>query len=77
MDVESTARRLEAGEPLKIKYSYPTEGSTCAIRSDKLVDVSPELNRFYTKFRGKKAIWLEADEVMEITPDDGIYQDFA
>ncbi|HUV05447.1 MAG TPA: hypothetical protein VMX94_10110 [Armatimonadota bacterium] len=82
MDLASIAQRLEAGEGLKIKYRYPIQpsdcrsGPRCGIRTDKLLDVSVELGRFYTVFRGEVPIWLEADEVLEITPDDGVYMDF-
>lgn len=82
MDTSSIEHRLEAGENLKIKYRYPCEkeaGGCCqrhGVRSDKLVDVSVELDRFYTNFRGVTPIWLEADEVIEITWDDGVYEEF-
>lgn len=82
MDVESIEQKLVAGEALKIKYRYPLEivGYTSrprfGVRSDKLLDVSVALKRFYTKFRGETPIWLEADEVIEIGPDDGVYEDF-
>lgn len=79
MDVKAIERRLEAGEKLKIKYRYPRDtekGTKWGVRSDKLVDVSSELKRFYTTFRGDTPIWLKADEVIEISPDDCQYQDF-
>ncbi|HEY3298377.1 MAG TPA: hypothetical protein VGK34_06945 [Armatimonadota bacterium] len=85
MKASSAAQRLESGEALKIKYRYPQavpedapskdDASRYGVRTDRLVDVSAELDRFYVKFRGKKPIWLEADEVIEITPDDGIYEE--
>ena len=82
MDFASIEKKLEAGEGLKIKYRYPymTEGyagsSKYGVRSDKLLDVSVELGRLYTAFRGETPIWLEADEIIEIVPDDGVYEDF-
>lgn len=82
MDLAVIERRLEAGEALKIKYRYPVEqvegyhSRGYAVRSDKLVDVSAGLKRLYTKFRGETAIWLDLDEVVDILPDDGIYEDF-
>lgn len=82
MDVNSIAQRLDAGESLKVKYRYPqdsgdaTNTTVYGVRSDKLVDVSVKLKRFYTKFRGKTPVWIEADEVLHITTDDGIYEDF-
>ena len=81
MDLTSIELKLESGEGLKIKYRYPVESggfrdSNYAVRSDKLLDVSVELNRFYTNFRGEVPIWIEIDEVLEITPDDGLYDDF-
>jgi hypothetical protein len=80
MDVKSIEHRLEAGEKLKIKYRYPLEtyGANEArhgLRTDKLVDVSVDLERFYTNFRGGTPIWLNIDEVIEIVPDDGVYED--
>ena len=81
MDVRSVEARLEAGEKLKIKYRYPCEtgGDKCCprqgVRSDKLLDVSTELERFYTNFRGETPIWLEAKEVIEIVPDDEVYEE--
>jgi len=82
MDLASIEQRLEAGEDLKIKYRYPVEAGKCpsgsrhGIRSDKLLDVSVELGRFYTVFRGEVPIWIEVGEVIEIAPDDGVYMDF-
>jgi len=82
MDLASIEQRLEAGECLKIKYRYPVDAGKYysspryGVRSDKLLDVSVELGRFYTLFRGEVPIWLEADEVLEVTPDDGVYMDF-
>ena len=82
MNIASVERRLEAGEKLKIKYKYPIEAgetvsrSQCGMRSDKLLDVSTELQRLYVNFRGMIPIWLKVDEVIEITPDDGVYEDF-
>lgn len=81
MDIASIESKLESGESLKIKYRYPIEGGyksaqKYAVRSDKLLDVSLELNRFYTQFRGDVPIWVEAHEVIEITEDDGVYKDF-
>ena len=77
MDLASIEERLVAGEELKVKYQYPCEDShKHGIRTDKLLDVSLELNRFYTKFRGEKPIWLDIHEIIEITPDDGVYEDF-
>ena len=83
MDFESIDQRLESGEDLKIKYRYPlaegadTWGLQYGVRSDKLVDVSVERKRFYTNFRGEIPIWLENHEVIEIVPDDGVYQEFS
>lgn len=82
MDLSAIERRLEEGEDLKVKYRYPVErsarGGTAqhCVRSDKLLDVSVELQRFYTNFRGETPIWLEEDEIIEIVPDDGRYEDF-
>ena len=82
MDIAAIDQKLEAGENLKIKYRYPSQPNghsgrpQYGIRSDKLVDVSVELDRFYTNFRGQTPIWLESDEVIEVVPDDGIYQEF-
>lgn len=82
MDLASIEEKLVAGEGLKIKYRYPIKARGSAtrarygVRTDKLLDVSVELNRFYTKFRGESPIWLDAKEVIEVTPDDGVYQDF-
>lgn len=79
MDLASIDERLVAGEALKIKYRYPVEdggrGTKFGVRTDKLLDVSVDLGRFYTKFRGDAAIWLTGDEVIEIVPDDGIYEE--
>lgn len=83
MDLASIEERLVAGENLKVKYRYPVETRGYSrrpqygVRSDKLLDVSVELKRFYTKFRGESPIWLHAKEVLEVTPDDGVYEDFA
>ena len=83
MDLASIEQRLEAGEDLKIKYRYPVEPAgnrrnpRCGVRSDKLLDVSVELERFYVNFRGETPIWLEVAEVVEIVPDDGVYEDFS
>ena len=77
MDLAEIEQRLVAGEEFKVKYRYPCEDSNKhGIRTDKLLDVSLELNRFYTKFRGEKAIWLDIEEVVEVTRDDGIYEEF-
>jgi len=82
MDLASIEQKLEAGEGLKIKYRYPVDAGKYysspryGMRSDKLLDVSVELGRFYTAFRGGAPIWLEADEVLEIAPDDGVYMEF-
>ncbi|MDH7480340.1 MAG: hypothetical protein QHH26_00020 [Armatimonadota bacterium] len=82
MDLAAIESRLMSGEELKIKYKYPRQlgpgekGSAYGVRSDKLVDVSTELRRFYVIFRGQTPIWIEENEVIEITPDDGVYQEF-
>ena len=81
MDLLSIEQRLVAGEELKVKYQYPIENpdgrsARHGVRTDKLLDVSVELNRFYTKFRGEKPIWVDIEEVIEITPDDGVYEEF-
>ena len=76
MDLAEIEERLVAGEELKVKYKYPYEDSNKhGIRTDKLLDVSLELNRFYTKFRGESPIWLDVEEVIEVTLDDGVYED--
>ncbi|MHB0913799.1 MAG: hypothetical protein ACYC2Y_10220 [Armatimonadota bacterium] len=81
MDIEAVGLRLEAGEALKIKYRYPStedgDGPRYGVRTDKLLDVSVELGRYYTNFRGVTPIWLEEDEVVEVFRDDGLYEDFA
>jgi len=80
MDIAAIEQKLVSGEELKIKYKYPIEpsgrGPQFGVRTDKLNDVSIELRRFYTKFRGDAPIWVSEDEVIEITPDDGVYQEF-
>lgn len=81
MDVQLIEQQLEAGQKFKIKYRYPQNtgkggSAEWGVRSDRLVDVSSELKRFYTNFRGDTPIWLNEDEVIEVTPDDGRYQDF-
>lgn len=81
MEIAAIGRRLELGEQLKIKYRYPEEtnensNTLFGVRSDRLVDVSVELGRLYTNFRGETPIWLQADEVLDISPDDGVYEDF-
>ena len=79
MDLASIDEKLVAGEALKIKYRYPVEdagrGSRFGVRTDKLLDVSLDLERFYTKFRGDEPIWVSADEMIEIVPDDGVYEE--
>lgn len=83
MDFLAIEQQLEAGQSLKVKYRYPlesdssTRGERYGVRTDKLVDVSPELRRVYTRFRGETPIWIEEDEVLEISPDDGVYSEFA
>lgn len=82
MDIAEIERRLQAGEKLKIRYRYPQGGSQIrrdvyGERTDKLMDVSTELDRFYTLFRGTTPIWLESDEIVEIAEDDEIYQEFS
>jgi hypothetical protein len=83
MDIAFVQHRLESGESLKIKYRYPLDTIGCVsgaqhgVRSDRLVDVSVDLSRFYVRFRGVTPIWLVEDEVIEIIPDDGVYEDFA
>lgn len=82
MDITSIEELLESGKKLKIKYRYPLETgglykkSHYGVRCDRLSDVSIELNRFYTLFRGENPIWLEADEVIDVVPDDGVYEEF-
>ena len=83
MDLSAIESKLESGNGLKIKYRYPIESGEYdreqryGVRSDKLLDVSTELERLYINFRGNIPIWVELDEVIEITPDDGLYLDFA
>ena len=82
MDIAAIEQKLVSGEELKIKYKYPIEtggsshGPQVGVRTDKLSDVSIELKRFYTKFRGEAPIWVDQDEVVEITPDDGVYREY-
>ena len=81
MDLAAIEERLVSGDELKIKYRYPVEntgrsyGTQFGVRTDKLLDVSVELARFYTKFRGESPVWLSAEEVLEIIPDDGVYEE--
>ena len=79
MDLASIDEKLVAGEALKIKYRYPVEdsgrGSRFGVRTDRLLDVSLDLERFYTKFRGDEPIWVSAEEMIEIVPDDGVYEE--
>ncbi|MDI6828123.1 MAG: hypothetical protein QME62_06545 [Armatimonadota bacterium] len=82
MDLMAIESKLISGEGLKIKYRYPRQlnpgekGPAYGVRTDKLVDVSTELRRFYVLFRKEKPIWINEDEVIEITSDDGIYEEF-
>lgn|GEM_PF-1178659 len=82
MDLPSIEQRLVNGDALKVKYRYPCQDSgqgghrTHGVRTDKLVDVSVELNRLYTLFRGVTPIWLDQEDVIEILPDDGVYEEF-
>ncbi len=82
MDIAAIEQKLVSGEELKIKYKYPIEtggssrGPQFSVRTDKLLDVSIELKRFYTKFRGEAPIWVSEDEVIDIAPDDGVYEEF-
>ncbi len=80
-DLAALEDQMTLGKSFKIKYRYPLETGTnrerFAVRSDKLMDVSKELGRFYTLYRGVTPIWLEADEIIEMSPDDGLYEDFA
>lgn len=79
-DLAAIEEQMTLGKSFKIKYRYPMETGTnreCfGVRSDKLQDVSKELGRFYTLFRGATPIWIEEDEVLEIGQDDGIYEEF-
>lgn len=83
MDLASIEQRLMSGEALKVKYRYPCDssdregGRAYGVRTDKLVDVSTELNRLYALFRGVTPIWLEQSDVIEILPDDGVYEEFS
>lgn len=82
MDIAAIEQKLVSGEELKVKYKYPIEtsgsdkGPHFGVRTDKLLDVSTELGRYYTKFRGDAPIWVSSDEVIEITPDDGDYDEY-
>ena len=82
MDIAAIEQKLVSGEELKIKYKYPIEtrgssnGPQVGVRTDKLSDVSIELKRFYTKFRGDAPIWVDEHEVVDITPDDGVYEEY-
>lgn len=82
MDIATIEQRLVSGDEFKIKYRYPIESSgrghsaKFGVRTDKLLDVSVELERYYTKFRGQSPIWVGADEVVEIVPDDRDYEEF-
>lgn len=77
MDLFSVARKLESGDKLKVTYRYPSQGddNQYGIRSDKLVDISVERKRIYTNFRGQTPIWIEEGEVIEVSEDDGIYEE--
>jgi len=83
MDLTLIEQRLVDGEALKVKYRYPCvrapgkRGPEFGVRSDKLVDVSLERNRFYTLFRGTTPVWLEEEDVIEIAEDDGVYEELA
>jgi len=82
MDLASIGQRLESGEHLKIKYRYPIAGEVDSnqaygVRSDKLLDVSREGNRLFAKFRGMTPVWIQVDEVLDIAPDDGVYEEFS
>ncbi len=80
VDLATIEDQMTLGKSFKIKYRYPQETRTnrdlYGIRSDRLMDVSKELGRFYTLFRGETPIWIEEDELIEIGPDDGIYEEF-
>lgn len=79
VDLAAIEEQMTLGKSFKIKYRYPVETGTnretYGVRSDKLQDVSPELGRLYTLFRGATPIWVEQDEVLEISPDDGVYEE--
>jgi hypothetical protein len=80
VDLAAIEEQMTLGKSFKIKYRYPQETGTnrdsFGVRSDKLMDVSVELGRFYTLFHGSTPIWLEEDEILELSPDDGIYEEF-
>lgn len=80
VDLAAIEEQMTLGKSFKIKYHYPQRTGTLAdrygVRSDKLMDVSKELGRLYTLFRGETPIWIEEEELIEIGPDDGIYEEF-
>lgn len=79
-DLADIEDQMALGQSFKIKYRYPLDTGTnrerFAVRSDRLMDVSREFSRFYTLYRGVTPIWLEAEEIIEMSPDDGVYEDF-
>lgn len=79
MDLTLVQKQLDKGAKLKVKYRYPCDDTSSiryAVRSDRLVDISLELGRLYTRFRGETPIWITEGEVLEVVPDDGVYEDF-
>ncbi len=80
IDLAAIEEQMTLGKSFKIKYRYPLDTGTgrdsYGVRSDKLMDVSKELGRLYTLFRGATPIWIEDFEILEIGPDDGIYEEF-
>lgn len=80
IDLAAIEEQMTLGKSFKIKYRYPQQTGTLrdrfGVRSDKLMDVSKDLGRLYTLFRGATPIWIEEEELIEIGPDDGIYEEF-
>ena len=80
IDLAAIEEQMTLGKSFKIKYRYPLQTGAMhdryGVRSDKLMDVSTELGRLYTLFRGETPIWVEEEELIEIGADDGVYEDF-
>ena len=80
VDLAAIEEQMTLGKSFKIKYRYPQATHSTrdrfGVRSDRLMDVSTEYGRCYTLFRGETPIWIEEEEVIEIGPDDGIYEEF-
>ncbi|MHB9037053.1 MAG: hypothetical protein ACYC64_10310 [Armatimonadota bacterium] len=67
VDFDMLESQIEKGAHIAVTYRYPSKWLNAdGTRTDRLLAVEPKTQRVFVSFMGKKPVWIEKHEVLNI-----------